>query len=42
MTENQEKKAWWLMPILVVFGLILILLVLGSGTGVMPFIYALM
>ena len=36
-----ENKIWWLTPILVVFGLLGILLVLGA-TGVAPFIYALM
>jgi hypothetical protein len=36
-----ENKIWWLTPILVVFGLLGILLILGA-TGVAPFIYALM
>ncbi|MCR9244442.1 MAG: DUF5989 family protein [bacterium] len=36
-----ENKVWWLTPILIVFGLLGILLVLGA-TGVAPFIYALM
>jgi hypothetical protein len=36
-----ENKVWWLAPILIVFGLLGILLVLGA-TGVAPFIYALM
>jgi len=36
-----ENKVWWLTPILVVFGLLGILLILGA-TGVAPFIYALM
>jgi hypothetical protein len=36
-----ENKAWWLAPILIVFGLLGVLLVLGA-TGVAPFIYALM
>lgn len=36
-----ENKVWWLTPILVVFGLLGVLLVLGA-TGVAPFIYALM
>jgi hypothetical protein len=35
-----ENKMWWLTPILVVFGLLGILLVLGA-TGVAPFIYTL-
>lgn len=36
-----ENKVWWLTPILVVFGLLGVLLILGA-TGVAPFIYALM
>ncbi|MCA8976480.1 MAG: hypothetical protein KDC98_17300 [Planctomycetes bacterium] len=36
-----ENKVWWLAPILIVFGLLGVLLVLGA-TGVAPFIYALM
>jgi hypothetical protein len=36
-----ENKVWWHAPILIVFGLLGILLVLGA-TGVAPFIYALM
>lgn len=35
-----ENKMWWLTPILIVFGLLGILLVLGA-TGVAPFIYTL-
>jgi hypothetical protein len=35
-----ENKMWWLAPILIVFGLLGVLLVLGA-TGVAPFIYAL-
>jgi hypothetical protein len=35
-----ENKMWWMTPILVVFGLLGILLVLGA-TGAAPFIYAL-
>lgn len=35
-----ENKMWWLTPILIVFGLLGVLLVLGM-TGVAPFIYAL-
>jgi hypothetical protein len=34
-----ENKMWWLTPILVVFGLLGILLILGA-TGAMPFIYS--
>lgn len=35
-----ENKVWWLTPILVVFGLLGVLLLLGA-TGVAPFIYTL-
>jgi hypothetical protein len=35
-----ENKLWWMTPILVVFGLLGVLLVLGA-TGVAPFIYTL-
>ncbi len=35
-----ENKMWWLTPILVVFGLLGILLILGA-TGAAPFIYTL-
>ena len=35
-----ENKMWWMTPILVVFGLLGILLILGA-TGVAPFIYTL-
>jgi hypothetical protein len=35
-----ENKMWWLAPILIVFGLLGVLLVLGA-TGVAPFIYTL-
>ena len=36
-----ENKVWWMAPILIVFGLLGVLLILGA-TGVAPFIYALM
>jgi len=35
-----ENKMWWMTPILVVFGLLGVLLILGA-TGVAPFIYTL-
>ncbi|MBL9079291.1 MAG: hypothetical protein JNL08_17450 [Planctomycetes bacterium] len=35
-----ENKMWWLTPILVVFGLLGVLLILGA-TGIAPFIYTL-
>jgi hypothetical protein len=34
-----ENKIWWMTPILVVFGLLGILLVLGA-TGFAPFVYS--
>ncbi|MCC7397440.1 MAG: hypothetical protein IT455_10295 [Planctomycetes bacterium] len=34
-----ENKMWWLTPILIVFGLLAILLVLGA-TGLAPFVYS--
>ncbi|MCC6782480.1 MAG: hypothetical protein IT457_06530 [Planctomycetes bacterium] len=36
----KDNAKWWLIPFLVVFGLLGILLVLGA-TGAAPFIYAL-
>jgi len=35
-----ENKMWWMTPILVVFGLLGVLLVLGA-TGAAPFLYTL-
>ena len=35
-----ENKMWWMMPILIVFGLLGVLLVLAA-TGAAPFIYTL-
>lgn len=35
-----ETKSWWMLPLLIVFGLLGVLLVLGA-TGVAPFIYPL-
>lgn len=35
-----ENKKWWLLPILIVFGLMGLVIVLNS-TGAVPFIYAL-
>lgn len=34
----RENTKWWLIPFLVVFGLLAVLIVLGS-TGAAPFIY---
>jgi len=36
----KQNKKWWLLPIIVVFGCLAILLVLG-GTAAAPFIYTL-
>ncbi len=36
----RENALWWLMPIMIVFGLLGILLALGA-TGVAPFLYTL-
>ena len=33
-----SNKSWWLLPILIVFGLLGVLLVLGA-TGAAPFLY---
>ncbi len=35
-----ENKMWWMTPILIVFGLLGVLLVLGA-TGAAPFLYTL-
>jgi len=35
------RKKWWLMPVLVLLGLIGALLVLTQGSALAPFIYAL-
>ena len=35
-----HNKKWWLLPILVILGLVTVLAVLG-GTGAAPFIYTL-
>ncbi|MFN8309855.1 MAG: DUF5989 family protein [Chitinophagales bacterium] len=37
----KERKKWWLLPIIIVLLLLGILLVLGSGTAVAPFVYTL-
>lgn len=36
-----EKKAWWLVPMVVVFLLLGALIVLTTGTAIQPFIYTL-
>lgn len=36
----KENKKWWLLPILLVLGLVGLLVMLG-GTGLAPFIYTL-
>jgi hypothetical protein len=35
----RERKKWWLMPIIIVLLLLGVLLVLGSGSAIAPFIY---
>jgi hypothetical protein len=37
----RERKKWWLLPIIIIFLLVGILIVFGSGTAVAPFIYTL-
>ncbi len=36
-----EKKAWWLVPMIVVFLMLGLLIVLTQGTAISPFIYVL-
>ena len=36
-----EKKAWWLLPMLLVFGLLGALIVFTQASSLSPFIYAL-
>jgi hypothetical protein len=35
----RERKKWWLLPILVVMGLVSALLVLAQGSALAPFVY---
>ncbi|MFT4515170.1 MAG: hypothetical protein ACI89X_000013 [Planctomycetota bacterium] len=35
-----ETRSWWMLPLLIVFGLLGVILVLGA-TGVAPFLYPL-
>ncbi len=37
----KERKKWWLLPIIVVLFLIGLLLVVGAGSAIAPFIYTL-
>ncbi len=37
----KERKAWWLLPVIIFILLIGILLVLGGGSALAPFIYTL-
>lgn len=37
----RQRKAWWLLPVIVFILLIGILLVLGGGSALAPFIYTL-
>ncbi|MBI3384968.1 hypothetical protein HY030_02115 [Candidatus Gottesmanbacteria bacterium] len=34
-----ERKIWWLVPLVVILGLIAVILVVESATGIAPFIY---
>jgi len=36
-----ERKKWWLIPIIAVLGLMGLLIVLSEGSAVAPFIYTL-
>lgn len=36
-----EKKAWWLVPMVVIFLLLGLLIVLSQGSAIAPFIYTL-
>jgi hypothetical protein len=36
-----ERKKWWLTPIVLVLVLLGVLIVLGGGTAVAPFVYTL-
>ena len=35
----RERKKWWLLPILVIMGLVSALLVLAQGSALAPFVY---
>ncbi len=35
-----ERKAWWLVPMIIMLILVGILVVIGQSSGVSPFIYA--
>ncbi len=37
----KQRKAWWLMPIILVLLLIGVLIVLGGSSAIAPFIYTL-
>ena len=37
----KERKKWWLIPTLIVFLLLGVLIVLSSGSALVPFIYTL-
>jgi hypothetical protein len=37
----KERKKFWLIPMIIVFVIVGLLLVLGGGTSVAPFIYTL-
>jgi hypothetical protein len=40
-TFIKERKKWWLAPVLILLVLIGILLVLGGGSALAPFVYSL-
>jgi len=35
----KERKKWWLLPILIILLLLGVLVVIGSGSAIAPFIY---
>lgn len=37
----RERKKYWLLPIIIVLGLLSLLLIFGSTTAVAPFVYTL-
>lgn len=37
----RERKKWWLLPLIVVLLLLGVVIVLGSGSALAPFIYTL-
>lgn len=35
------RKRWWLLPLIIILGIIAILIVIGQSSSLSPFIYAL-